>query len=86
MLNKILDFIKNEPVRFGGLVIALIQSLIGLLVAFNVSMTPEQQAAVIGVAGSLIAITVVIAEITRNNVTPVINPKSNNGVELVEKQ
>lgn len=81
--QKILDFIKNEPAAFGGAVTALIQAVIGVLVAFNLDITPEQQQAVLGLTTALVSMTVIIAAVIRQNVTPVYNPKNNKGKKLV---
>ncbi len=60
-LNAIIDFIKSEPVA----VAALVSALITLGVAFGLSLSPEQKAAIIGVAD------LVLALIARQNVSPV---------------
>lgn len=81
--QKILDFIKNEPAAFGGAVTALIQAVIGVLVAFNLNVTPEQQQAVLGLTTALVSMTVIVAAVIRQNVTPVRNPRNDEGQKLV---
>ena len=80
--QRLLDFIKNEPAAFGGVITGLIQAIIGVLVAFNVSLTPEQQQAVIGLTTALVSMTVIISIIVRQNVTPTFNPRDNEGNQL----
>ena len=80
--QRLLDFIKNEPAAFGGVVSGLIQAIIGVLVAFNINMTPEQQQAVIGLTTALVSMTVIISIIVRQNVTPTFNPRDNEGNQL----
>lgn len=81
--QKILDFIKNEPAAFGGAVTALIQAVIGVLVAFNLNVTPEQQQAILGLTTAIVSMTVIVAAIIRQNVTPVYNPRNDEGEKLV---
>lgn len=81
--QRILDFIKNEPAAFGGAVTALIQAIIGVLVAFNLDITPEQQQAVLGLTTALVSMTVIVAAVIRQNVTPVRNPRNDEGQKLV---
>ena len=81
--QRILDFIKNEPATFGGVVTALIQAIIGVLVAFNLDITPEQQQAVLGLTTALVSMTVIVAAVIRQNVTPVRNPRNDEGQKLV---
>jgi hypothetical protein len=80
--QKLLDFIRNEPAAFGGVVSGLIQAIIGVLVAFNVNLTPEQQQAVIGLTTALVSMTVIVSIIVRQNVTPTFNPRDDEGNKL----
>lgn len=81
--QRILDFIKNEPAAFGGAVTALIQAVIGVLVAFNLNVTPEQQQAILGLTTAIVSMTVIVAAVIRQNVTPVRNPRNDDGEKLV---
>jgi len=68
------NMIKNEPVLITGLV----QAVLGLLLAFGVSLSDEQ-------VGSIMAITaVVLAILARMFVTPVDKAPSETPVEPVE--
>lgn len=84
--QKILDFIKNEPAAFGGAVTALVQAIIGFVVAFNLDITPEQQNAILGLTTALVSMTVLVAAVIRQNVTPIYNPKDNSGNPLIPKE
>lgn len=81
--ERVLDFIKNEPAAFGGAVTSFIQAVIGTLIAFNVPMTEAQQQAVLLLTGSIVSLTVLLAVVIRQNVTPVVNPRNNDGDKLV---
>jgi uncharacterized membrane protein len=83
MFDRILDFIKNEPVAVGTAVIALIQAVFGVLIAFNLPITPEQQTSIIALVSAVIGMTVLVATVIRSNATPVANPKDNDGTKLV---
>ena len=83
MIDRVLEFIKDEPVAFGGAITALVQAVIGVLVAFNIDITPDQQTAILTLTASLVAFTALGATIARNQVTPVANPKSNKGEKLI---
>lgn len=62
-----------EPVLNAGLLIALLEAVIAALVAFGVSVTPDQHTAIIGLAGAVLAVisAVVPALAARSRVTPV---------------
>jgi hypothetical protein len=83
MIEKILDFIKNEPAAFGGVVLGLVQAILGIVIAFNVELTPEQQQAIIGLTTALVSVTALVAYMVRGNVTPTNQPKDNEGRKLV---
>lgn len=83
ILEKILDFIKNEPVAVGSVVLALVQAIVGLLVAFNVNLTQEQQTAIFTLIAALMGVTVLVATVVRGNVTPTVNPKTKEKKKLV---
>ena len=84
--ERFLEFIRNEPAAFGGAILALVQSVLGMVIAFNVELTVEQQQAIIGLTTALVSATVIVAAIVRNSVTPTNRPRSNDGEELVIKQ
>lgn len=84
--QKLLDFIKAEPAAFGGAVTALIQAIIGALVAFNIPLTDAQQQAVLGLTGAVVSLTVLVAVVIRQNVTPTARPRNNNGENLVPEE
>lgn len=59
-----------EPARLIALATAAITSLIGLLVAFGVDLTQEQQAAILATFGTVTSLIVVAGEMIRSRVTP----------------
>ena len=83
VIEKILDFIKNEPVAFGGFVMSLFQAVIGLLIAFNVNLTQAQQASIFALVGVMVTFTILMSTIIRGEVTPVSNPRDNSNRKLV---
>ena len=60
---------KNEPAITSGSVTALVTALVGLLVAFGVPLSTEQQTAIIGLVA--VAAPIVAALLIRRKVTPV---------------
>lgn len=60
-----LNYIRREPARIMGLVLAVL----ALAAAFGLALTEEQTAAVVAVVGAVLA--VVGSETTRSQVTPV---------------
>lgn len=60
---------KNEPAITIGSVTALVTALVGLLVAFGVPLSTEQQTAIIGLVA--VAAPIVAALLIRRKVTPV---------------
>ncbi len=83
MFEKIKQIIAQEPVRVGTVVLALAESIIGVLVAFNVAITPDQQTSILTLVGSFIAFTLMFGFLAREYVTPVANPQNNDGAKLV---
>lgn len=81
--EKILEFIRNEPAAFGAVVLALVQAVLGVVIAFNGVVTPEQQQAILGLTTAVISATALVAYMVRGNVTPINNPKNQEGEELV---
>lgn len=67
----------NEPVAIIAAIVGLIEAVIALLPLFGVALTVEQQAALMGVV--VAAGSVVSAVWARSLVTPVANPKDNDG-------
>jgi hypothetical protein len=75
---------KREPVAIVSSVIAVIEAAIALLVAFELSLTAEQVGAIMAfvtAVGGLIRILIV-----RPRVTPVADPRDNEGRRLVPAQ
>jgi hypothetical protein len=58
----------NEPVIAGGAFVGLLQAILAALLAFGVSLTQGQIAAV---QGFIVAVGLVVAWLTRSSVTPV---------------
>jgi uncharacterized membrane protein YkgB len=72
---------KREPVAIVSAIIAVIETLIALLVAFGLKLTGEQVGAIMAfvtAVGGLISILIV-----RPRVTPVADPRDNEGRRLV---
>ena len=83
MIEKILDFIKNEPAAFGGVVLGLAQAILGVAIAFNVALTSGQQQAIIGLTTALVSVTALVAYMVRGNVTSMNRPRDNEGRKLI---
>ena len=65
------DFVKNEPVMTAAIA-PIVAAVIGLLVAFGVDLTPEQQQAVITAVLVIAPVLLVAANwLARQRVTPV---------------
>ena len=60
---------KNEPLVTVATITALVGAVIGLLVAFGVPLTSDQQTAILGV--TTVAAPLVVALFVRSRVTPV---------------
>lgn len=60
---------KNEPLVTVATITAAITALLGLLVAFGVSLTGDQEKAILGVAA--VAAPLLVAAFARSKVTPV---------------
>jgi hypothetical protein len=63
----------REPLVTAATITALVTALIGLLVAFGVDLTDDQQTAVLGVVA--VVAPLVVALFTRSKVTPVKDPR-----------
>ena len=84
MLTKI----NNEPVITAGAIIGAIMAVLTALVALDViSITPEQISAVepVLVAVVPLLLSLIAAVVARRYVTPVANPRDNDGNELVAR-
>ena len=77
--------IQNEPVLTAGAIVGAIMATLAALVALGViDITPEQMSAVEKALGAILALVlpVVGAWIARRYVTPVANPRDNDGNAL----
>lgn len=74
----------NEPVRLGALIIGLIGAGVTLLVAFGIDLSADQQTAILAFAGAVIALLTAlgVGEWVRRRVTPLADPKDNEGRPL----
>ena len=86
-MDKVTHTWTREPVAIIGAIVALIEAVIGLLIAFGVDMTAEQSQAIITVAvaaGPVIGL-VLNMLFVRPRVTPVADPRTEEGApaELV---
>ncbi len=70
---------KREPLAATATAVALAGALLTLAVAFGVDLTPDQQAAVLGVVAVIAPI--MVAVIVRAKVTPVAAPRLNGILE-----
>lgn len=68
--------IKNEPVFVQG----LIQAALALAIAFGLKLSPGQIGAILAFTAALLSL------ITRSVVTPIANPKANDGTPLLRQQ
>lgn len=71
----------REPVLTAGAVVALVTALLAVLAAFGLPLTDDQTTAVV----SLISVVapIVVALLARPKVTPLADPKTNDGTPLV---
>ena len=76
-MNKL----SNEPVITGGAIVALIESIILLLTSFGLKMSADQVTAIMSVV--VILVPIIMAVWARSQVTPVSNPRDNEGRQLV---
>jgi hypothetical protein len=60
---------KNEPLVTVATITALVTACIGLLTAFGLDLTSDQQTAILGVVA--VVAPLVVAAFTRSKVTPV---------------
>ena len=86
-MDKVTHTWTREPVAIIGAMVALIEAVIGLLIAFGVDMSAEQSQALITVAvaaGPVIGLVLNVIFV-RSRVTPVADPRTEEGnpAELV---
>ena len=74
---------RREPLLKKGLVLSAVAASLTLIVAFGVPLSAEQRVAIIGFVGAWLPI--IAALIGRSDVTPVNDPRDNEGNELVQK-
>lgn len=63
-MEKILDYIRREPSRIVGFVLAVV----GVCTAFGLGLTQAQQSAIVAIVGAALAL--LGAEVTRSQVSP----------------
>jgi hypothetical protein len=75
---------RTEPVRLGAAIVAVIAAGLILLNQFGVTTTNEQQAAILEFVKALIVIGAIfgVGEWVRRRVTPVADPRDNEGRPL----
>jgi hypothetical protein len=64
----------REPLVTAATVTALVTAVIGLVVAFGIDLSTEQQTAILGVVA--VAAPLVVALFSRSKVTPVADPRT----------
>jgi hypothetical protein len=74
----------NEPVAVITAVIALVSAIVALLPMFGVALTAEQIGGIMAVVVALGS--VVSTLLVRSQVTPVANPRDNQGERLVPEE
>lgn len=71
---------KRDPLALKGLVVAVVTAVLNIVVWFGVDLSVDQQASITAVSGSLAAL--VVAWLARKDVTPVSDPRDNEGNDL----
>ena len=71
---------NREPVLTAATISSAVVALLALLVAFGIDLTKEQQAAILGVVA--VAAPLIVAAVSRRKVTPLSDPKDEQGREL----
>lgn len=66
---------NTEPALTSGAVTGVVSAVLVALVAFNVPLTPDQIAAILGLAAAVFALPIVGSLWTRTKVTPVTQPR-----------
>ena len=72
---------KKEPLATKSVVVAAVTALIGVVVAFGLPLSTEQQAAILALTA--VVAPIVLALFARKDVTPVADPKTDEGEPLV---
>lgn len=70
----------RNPLALKGLVVAVVTAVVNIVVWFGVDLDTDTQAAITGAAGSVAAL--VVAWMARGDVTPVADPRDNEGNPL----
>jgi hypothetical protein len=82
MFSRLVQAYNQEPVAITNLIIGAFQATLTLLVVFNlIQPTPEQTAGMMGFLGAFFALFNAI--FVRSKVTPVANPKTDDGTPLL---
>lgn len=71
----------REPLLTNGSIIALVTALLALFVSFGVDLDESKQTAILGVTAAVVPL--ILAAVTRGQVTPVAAPRSNTGRRLI---
>jgi hypothetical protein len=75
--------LQTEPVVIIAAITGLIEAIVALLPLFGVGLTVEQQA---GIMAVVVAVSSVVSALwSRSLVTPVANPRDNDGNQLVAR-
>lgn len=74
----------REPLFTAAGITAGAAALIALLIAFGLDLTQDQTVAILGVVG--VGAPILVALLSRSQVTPVADPKAPDGVPLVRKE
>jgi hypothetical protein len=75
-----MELAKREPALIIGVVQAVLQTLIALLVAFGLSLNAQQTGAILAFTSAVA--TLIATLITRSQVTPVADPRNRAGQRL----
>ena len=74
---------NREPLITGAIIVSLVAAAIQLLVAFGIPVTPDQTQAIMGFI--TIVAPLAVAYFVRGKVTPLADPKTNDGERLVRE-
>lgn len=72
---------NNEPLFSKATLVAVASAALAVLVAFGINLDPVQVASILGFVG--VVAPFVVAYLARKHVTPVANPKDDNGSPLI---
>lgn len=70
----------REPLVTNSSIIAIVTAVLALVVAFGLELSQDQQVAILGVTATVVP--VILALVTRGQVTPVAAPRGNDGEPL----